>query len=178
MLESTQLRAWQLRVKQFVALPFISVNSSSSSYSALYCFYVWNTFHKYYYYYYYYYYCDGFAQGLAGRVLTHAPRNSIVEAFPPCPRKYMWRNAIQHMRRWRHTTVLWRRFLRVRASTCDVMLYSACAGDVIQKYGKCLYVVAGWWRRGTRRNSKRGFANGVLSKSARRLYQSPTKAGR
>jgi hypothetical protein len=37
--------------------------------------------------------CDGFAQSIsgrqtAGRVLTHAPRNSTVEAFPSCPRMY------------------------------------------------------------------------------------------
>jgi hypothetical protein len=30
-------------------------------------------------------------------------------------------------------TVLWKRFLRVGACTCDVMLYGACAGDVRQQ---------------------------------------------
>jgi hypothetical protein len=30
-------------------------------------------------------------------------------------------------------TVLWKHFLRVRACTCDVMLYSACTGDVRQQ---------------------------------------------
>jgi hypothetical protein len=30
-------------------------------------------------------------------------------------------------------TVLWKRFLRVDACTCDVMLYGACAGDVRQQ---------------------------------------------
>jgi hypothetical protein len=30
-------------------------------------------------------------------------------------------------------TVLWKRFLRVCACTCDVMLYGACAGDVRQQ---------------------------------------------
>jgi hypothetical protein len=35
-------------------------------------------------------------------------------------------------------TIQWKRFLRVCACTCDVMIYGACAGDVIQQKGKCL----------------------------------------
>jgi hypothetical protein len=34
-----------------------------------------------------------------------------------------------------NATVLWKHFLRVGACTCDIMLYSACAGNVGQQCG-------------------------------------------
>jgi hypothetical protein len=84
----------------------------------------------------------------------------------------------------RRATVQWKRFLRFRACTCDVMLYSAWAGDVIKQY-KCLYLVAGhlpadewaawvmmtWYMtQQQKRCRKRCFSE--YAWSARRLYQS------
>jgi hypothetical protein len=107
-------------------------------------------------------YCDGFPQGITGRILAHAPCNSTVKAFPLCLRMYVWCNAIQCVRRWCHTTAysdhmipawqqkrdgfLWRVFIPHCWVAADFPM-GCLAGDDVWRYttieGLCFLCVIG-----------------------------------